>query len=85
MVMNAYVQETLEQFARATRAIVPCECCRYFLLVAEKEEAEPAAYAMAASAWERGVFDGVSLEEIRVAMKGVLRKAYYLCPSCSPD
>jgi hypothetical protein len=53
--------------------------------VAENEQAEPAAYAMAASAWERGVFDGVSLEEVRVAMKGVLRKAYYLCPSCSPD
>ena len=83
--MNAYVQETLEQFARATRAIIPCECCRYFFLVAENEQAEPAAYAMAASAWERGVFDGVSLEDVRVAMKGVLRKAYYLCPSCSPD
>jgi len=83
--MNAYVQETLEQFARATRAIVPCECCRYFLLIAENEEAAPAAYAMAANAWERGVFDGVSLEEVRGAMKSVLRKAYYLCPSCSPD
>lgn len=83
--MNAHVQETLEQFARATRAIVPCECCRYFFLVAENEEAAPAAYAMAASAWEQGVFGGASLEEIRVAMKGVLRKAYYICPSCSPD
>jgi hypothetical protein len=83
--MNVYVQETLEQFARASRAVVPCECCRYFLLVAESEEAEPAAYAMAASAWERGVFGGVSLEEVRVAMKSVLRKAYYLCPSCSRD
>jgi hypothetical protein len=40
---------------------------------------------MAASAWERGVFDGVSLEEVRVVMKSVLRKAYYLCPSCSRD
>ncbi len=83
--MNAYVQETLEQFARATRAIVPCECCRYFFLVADNEEAAPAAYAMAASAWERGIFDGVSLEEVRSAMKRVLRKAYYLCPSCSSD
>jgi hypothetical protein len=51
--------------------------------VAENEEAEPAAYAMAASAWERGIFDGVTLEEVRSAMKSVLRKAYYLCPSCS--
>jgi hypothetical protein len=83
--MNAYIQDTLEQFARATRAIVPCECCRHFFLVAEDEQAEPAAYAMAASAWGRGMFDGASLEEIRVAMKSVLRKAYYLCPSCSPD
>jgi hypothetical protein len=85
MAMSAYVQETLEQFARATRAIVPCECCRYFLLSAENENAAPAAYAMAASAWKQGAFGGASLEEIRVAMKGVLRKAYYLCPSCSPD
>ncbi|HTZ67669.1 MAG TPA: hypothetical protein VMB83_09400 [Roseiarcus sp.] len=83
--MNAYVQETLEQFARASKAIVPCECCRYFFLTAENEEAEPAAYAMAANAWERGLFGGASLEEIHVAMKGVLRKAYYLCPSCSRD
>jgi hypothetical protein len=83
--MNVYVQETLEQFARATRAVVPCECCGFFLLSAENEEAEPAAYAMAASAWERGAFDGVSLEEVRVVMKSVLRKAYYLCPSCSRD
>jgi hypothetical protein len=83
--MNGYVQETLEQFARASRAVVPCECCRFFLLVAEDEQAEPAAYAMAASAWERGVFGGASLEDIRVAMNGVLRKAYYLCPSCSSD
>ena len=66
--MNVYVQETLEQFARATRAIVPCECCRHFLLVAENKAAEPAAYAMAANAWERGVFDGISLEEVRVAI-----------------
>ena len=83
--MNTYVQETLEQFARATRAVVPCESCRYFLLSAVNEDAEPAAYALAANAWERGVFDGVSLEEVRFAMKGVLRKAYYICPSCSPD
>ena len=83
--MNAYVQETLEKFARASRAVVPCEGCRFFLLSAVNEEAEPAAYAMAASAWERGVFGGASLEEIRLAMKGVLRKAYYLCPSCSAD
>jgi hypothetical protein len=84
-VMNAYAQEILEQFARASRAIVPCECCRFFFLVAENEEAEPTAYAMAASAWERGVFGGASLEEVRGAMRGVLRKAYYLCPSCSGD
>jgi hypothetical protein len=83
--MNTYVHETLEEFARATRAIVPCECCRYFLLSAENEDAAPAAYAMAARAWERGAFGGASLDEIRLAMKGVLRKAYYLCPSCSPD
>jgi hypothetical protein len=83
--MNAYVQETLEQFARTTRAVMPCECCGFFLLSAVNEDAEPAAYAMAASAWERGIFDGVSLDEVRRAMKSVLRKAYYLCPSCSPD
>ncbi|HXE25961.1 MAG TPA: hypothetical protein VN637_13825 [Roseiarcus sp.] len=83
--MSSHVQEALEQFARATRAIIPCECCRHFLLSADNEKAVPAAYAMAASAWERGAFGGASLDEIRVAMKGVLRQAYYLCPSCSPD
>ncbi len=83
--MNTYVHEKLEQFARATRAVIPCEGCRHFLLSAENDKAAPAAYAMAASAWERGAFGGASLEEVRVAMKGVLRRAYYLCPSCSPD
>ena len=83
--MSTYVHETLEQFARTTRAVIPCECCRHFLLSAENKHAAPAAYAMAMSAWEQGAFGGASLEEIRVAMKGVLRKAYYLCPSCSPD
>ena len=63
----------------------PAKVAATFFLLAENEDAEPAAYALAANAWERGVFDGVSLEEVRFAMKSVLRKAYYICPSCSPD
>jgi hypothetical protein len=72
----------LEEIARHAGAIIPCEICRNYYLIADDQDAESQAYAMATNAWKRGEFRRAPLEEVRHVMKGVLDNANHRCPSC---
>ena len=83
--MNAHVQIALEEIAKKAGAVVPCEICENYDVIADDDEAEAKAYAMAANEWKGGAFRTTSLEEVRSLMKAVLRNANYRCPSCERD
>jgi hypothetical protein len=83
--VNAHVQIALEEIAKKTGAIVPCELCGNFDVIADDDDAEGMAYAMATNEWKRGAFRSTSLEEVCSLMKAVLRNANYRCPSCERD
>jgi hypothetical protein len=55
------------------------------MIIADDDDAESQAYAMATNAWKRGDFRSASLEEVRAAKKSVLRDANFKCPSCDRD
>lgn len=80
--MNAHVQIALEEIAQQAQAVVKCEICRNNYVIADDEDAESRAYAMATNAWKSGEFRSAPLDEIRGAMKAVLRDANHRCPSC---
>jgi hypothetical protein len=80
--MNAHVQIALEEIAQQAQAVVKCRICGNNYVSAGDEEAESIAYAMATNACKRGDFRSATLEEIRGAMKSVLRDANDRCPSC---
>lgn len=80
--MNAHVYEILVEIAERSGATVPCETCGNYQIIADDEDAESQAYAMATNAWKDGEFRTAELEEIRAAMKSVLRDANRRCPSC---
>ncbi len=83
--MNAHIHEALTEIALESGAIVGCSICGNYDILAEDDEAERAAYAMATNAWKNGRLRGVSLEETRFAMQSLLRNANNKCPSCEPD
>jgi hypothetical protein len=80
--MNAHVQIALEEIAQAAHAIVKCRICQSNYVIADDDEAESLAYAMATNTCKRGEFRSTTLEETRDAMKSVLRDANHRCPSC---
>jgi hypothetical protein len=83
--MNAHIQDELNEIAKKSEAIISCPICRNYMIIADDDDAESQAYAMATNAWKRGDFRSASLEEVRAAMKSVLRDANFKCPSCDRD
>jgi predicted RNA-binding Zn-ribbon protein involved in translation (DUF1610 family) len=83
--MNAHIEEALNEIAKKAEAIIPCPHCHNYQIIADDDDAESKAYAMATAAWKRGEFRGVSLKEVRTEMKSVLRDANFTCPSCDRD
>jgi hypothetical protein len=83
--VNAHVRIALEEIAKGAGAIVPCEICGNYDVIADDDDAEANAYAMATNEWKRGAFRTTSLEEVRSLMKAVLRNADRRCPSCERD
>lgn len=83
--MNAHVLEILTEIAESAEAIVPCEICGNYEIFADDEDAYSQAYAMATNAWKEVAFRSSSLEEVRAAMKSVLRDANRRCPSCDRE
>ena len=83
--MNAHVQIALEEIAKEAGAIIPCEICGNYDVIAFDDDAEAKAYGIATNEWKQGAFRTTSLEEVRSLMKAVLRNANHRCPSCERD
>ena len=80
--MNAHVQSTLEEIAKKAGAIARCKACRNGWIAADDNDAESAAYAMAASAWRGGEFRSASFDEVRDGLTAMLRDADAHSISC---
>jgi hypothetical protein len=83
--VNAHVRIALEEIAKEAHAIIPCEICGNYYVIADDDDAEAKAYAMATNDWKQGVFRTTSLDEVRSLMKAVLRDSDRRCPSCERD
>jgi hypothetical protein len=71
--MIATIHEALTEIAKKARAIIPCEHCGSYEIIADDEEAELLAHAMAINAWKRGEFGRAPLEAVGSDLQVVLR------------
>jgi hypothetical protein len=83
--VNAHVLIALEEIAKEAGAVLPCEICGNYDIIAYDDDAEAKAYATATNDWKQGAYRTTSLEEVRSLMKAVLQNANRRCPSCDRD